>query len=712
MRFIIKPALIASFGLLAACGGSEEEEAEKIDYASFDDKAVQQLVDDGEYQKALEVIKAQDELEISDKTDFLTAADIYLNLLDGVAAEVAIEDAREAGASDGEILLKLSRALLLQQKFKKADEILNDTSFEGEEKFQALLLRGDIAQQKQDIQGARYFYRLAIEEKPEDFRGYLGMALLSLNQGQLTEANAFADEAASRVEDDPIVQYVKGAVARYERRTEDAEKHLLKAVDLHSGNMLAYFELIGMYIETGQLEKAQEQLDSVYALVPNNPMAQYFNALILAVEGKTQEAEYMLLRTGDFTRTFPPAARTYGHIAFELGKYSTAQPYLERFLSQAPADRSTRLKLAECLTRRGQSARALLYLEPLIGEGSEDIEGLLQAAAANGAQGNIVETRTYIERANEIAKAAEDMDQNLIAQLGQRLALTRFISGDEVGAIAELQALYSNAEGDAESLTLLANMQMENGDLSGAVATAKRILEVEPDSAVGNNLLGAVAYRHREIDAAMTFYNKALEQNPDYQSALKNRGLANLTANKFEAAKKDFEAVLSKGAEDAQVHAMLGRAYLELGNGKDAATHLKQAEAIIPESAIISTDLAEALTLSGLRSSGITQAQKAKRLAKADENLMQYIDDLIVKWQKEELQAQKDAEAEREKRREELAKKREEMEKARRALIEDGSLKDKETPPPEGADEPKNEGDPDEGEAEGDAEDGTPGLRS
>ena len=345
MKSISAPLLIAAAGLLAACGGSDEEEKEKIDYASFDDAAVKQLADEGQYQKALEIIKAQDEMEISTKADFLTATDIYLGLMDGVAAEVAIEKARDAGATKGEVALKLASALMIQTKYDEAQNVLEHSEFEGEEKFRALLLQGDLAQQNDEGENATKYYEAAIELKPDDFRGHLGLALLSLNAGRLDQAKQYA---------------------RYQGRSADAEKHLLKAVELHQRNLLAYFELIGLYIENNELEKAQQQLDAVYALDDDNPMAQYYSALILATEGNLKEAEYMLLRTGDFTRSFPPAARIYGHVAFQLGKYSAAQPYLERSLQRAPADRPTRLMLAECLTRRGQGAKALLYLEPLI----------------------------------------------------------------------------------------------------------------------------------------------------------------------------------------------------------------------------------------------------------------------------------------------------------------------------------------------------------
>lgn len=94
------------------------------------------------------------------------------------------------------------------------------------------------------------------------------------------------------------------------------------------------------------------------------------------------------------------------------------------------------------------------------------------------------------------------------------------------------------------------------------------------------------------------------------------------------------------------------------------------------------------MALSGFKSSGIAQAKKAKKFAGHDKNLVQYLDDLIVKWEKEEAEARMAVEAEREKRRQEAAEKRAQMEKTKQDLIKEGSLKD-EPKEGEGEEEPK-----------------------
>lgn len=664
--------------LLAACGDNEAEERRER-YAQMDDAAITSLMEAGKHREALDAIKTQIEREIANRTDYLNLAHIHLTFLDGIAAEAAIERARILGAPRSETALMLARASMLQNRPEKARQVLSEVDLVGNSAFEATILRGDIEKELGDDKGARYFYRTAMDIRPDDFRGYLGMAMLALGQGKLADAEEWAAQAASKVADDSIVRYVRGTVARYQQRPDEAEAHLRQAVKLHTANLLAHFELVALLIETGQLDEAQSALDVVYERAPESPMAHYYSALALAAGGKMKEAEHLLLRIGDLTRRYPPAARAYGHVLFKLEKYSTARPYLERVLARLPADRRTRLALAECLTRRGDAARALGLLRLLLDGDQNDLDARLLQAAAYAALGQIPETREALRDAQEIAGKRGPAGEEQVNALAQHLALTRFIEGDEKGAVDELMAFYKDKPKDKESLVLLANLQLESGDIAGAEATAGQVVVLDPGGAESANLLGAVRLRQGRFEEALDLIDKALERSPEYQSALKNRGVVYLGLKRFDDAKKDFEHLVEKGVQDGQVMAMLGRAYLELGRASEANRYLKVAAEIIPESAIIATDLAEALAQSGYRSSAVAQARVARRLASRDPGLEIYIDDLIVQWQREEAEAaelaEEQAAADREKRAQALA----ERKKKREALLKDYGI-DKDEP--------------------------------
>ncbi|NVJ98326.1 MAG: tetratricopeptide repeat protein [Alphaproteobacteria bacterium] len=685
------------------------EEQREREYSELDDAAIEKLIEDGELRKALEAIKVQVDRDVANGADFVNEARIHLAFLDGIAAEASLERASEAGVPKDEVALLLARALMLQNDAIRAKEVIWKAELLGDMAFEATILKGDIEKELGDQQGATYFYRLAIDKRPDDFRGYLGLSMLALGQGKLSDAEEWAAQAASKVEDDSIVRYVRGTVARYQRRFEEAEAHLRQSVQLHSANLLAYFELAALLIETGELEKANLVLDEVYKRAPDSPMAQYYSALALAVGGNLREAEHLLLRVGDLTRRYPPAARAYGHVLFQLDKFSTARPYLERVLARIPSDRLTRLALAECLTRRGDAARALGVLNPLLEEGAVDLDARFQEAAAYGALGNLPEVRRALADARAIAETMGDEGDERVNALSQRLALTRFLDGDRDGAIDELKGYYSEGPKDKDGLMLLANMQLEAGDVEGAEISAGEIAALDPEGAESANLLGAVRLRQGRYEEALLFLDAAIKRNPEYQSALKNRGLAYMGLSRFEEASADLEILVSNGGQDGQVLGMLGRVYLELERPAEASKYLKVAADIIPQSAIIATDLAEALAQSGYRSSAVSQARLARRLASRDPALEAYIDGLIAKWNQEEAEEAALEAQRRQEEREKLAKQREDMEKARQAIIDEAAAQgqeegakadtedsDEEEPPKDGADDSDEEDKPKE----------------
>ena len=526
---------------------------------------------------------------------------------------------------------------MLQTKYDDALATLGDVVLTGQDAYEALLLRGDIYREMNEVDRARFFFDAAIKDQPDGFKGYLGMALLELRLGNLEEADKLSLEASKYVEDDDaIVRYVRGTAARYLLRTDDAIEHLKKAVDLHPAHILANLELAGIYIDKQDFETAQTYLDFVYSISPEHQQARYHSALILATQGNTKEAEELLLRIGDYTRDFPPAARVYGHVAFQLGKFTTAQPYLERFLDMVPEDRITRLALSESLTRRGEPEEALERLQPLLEQDETDLEAYMQAAAAAGLAGEMIKARDYIAHAKSIVEAGDEIDEKLLKALGRRLALTRFMTGDLERAAEQLRAMYGEDTSDFTSLTLLANLQMEGGDIDGAKETVLRIMEVEPDKPITANLMGAILFRQGHMEAAIASYAEALKRKPDYMSALKNRGLAYVMTQQYEKALPDLLKVLEAVPQDSHVHSMIGRTYLELDQLDEAVEYLTKAEAAFPKSPLILSDHSEALAKKGFMQSAISKAKLARQYAGRSEDMIAYLDATIATWKKAE----------------------------------------------------------------------------
>ncbi len=656
---------------LVACGTSEDEEEQKIDYVSFDDAAIEKIVEDGDFQQAIDILKGQEELGIADQKDFLVQAQIYGSRLDGIATEVAIDKAREKGASVAETALALSKALLAQGKYVGALSALDELEATADTAADVLLLRADIANAQEEPGKAREYFNEFVAIKPDDMAGYLGLAVLELEHGNFEQAEAFATEAASRTEQDPIIDYVRGSVARYQRRLGEAITLLEKATGQNTGHVPALLELAGAYIENNELEKAREKLDAAFDITPGNPMLAYYDGLIYAIEGKQAEAEEMLLMSGDMVKTYPPATRTYAHVAYRLGKCENAQPYFERFLDHMPNDKMTVLALADCYTRLGKPRRALAALKPILAINPDDMGANLQAAGAAGLLRDLNEAKPIVEKTFGLAVKDETVDSETIKMLGRRLAYLQFVTGDSEGALENLRGLSQDYGADIQSLTLLSNIHMEKGDLGAAEQAAKQLVELAPTSVEALNTLGAIQFRQRNLEQAIDYYDQAIAISPRYQSALKNRVLAFIGIGRFDDAETDLLVLLEEVPDDGDLRGLMGRVYLEQQKPEEAMKQLKQAHQQSPKSAIIAADYALALARSGYVASAISQADKAKGLVRnGNAKVIAYLEGLIADWEQQDLERRKQSDANKARVQEEIKKKLDAQEKAAKEASE------------------------------------------
>ncbi len=618
--------------MLVACSGDEEAEQQKALYESYSLVDLQAFVEAGEAQKALDALHYYRDEGTASDGHMLLLAKLYVGLGDGLAGEETIIKLLARGFEAEKTALTLAQSLVLQGKYDDADEAFQNKILPEEDVFDALILRGDIMHSTENYARAEGFYKAAIEADPESHLGYTAAALFYLQQGDYVQAESFADEALVRETEDPMVHYAQGMVSRYAGELDEARDFFLQSVEGQQSGLLSRLELTGIYLAQDNFEAAQKQLDLIYGEAPNNPMAMYYTSLLLVRSGKFDEAEDLLVRTGDFTRLYPMAAQVYGLATYELGKYSVAIPFLRRSINSFPNDVPTRLALADSMAKIGQTSGALEVLKPLADAGN-NITALIHATSAAIGTGDMRTARRYIEKALELAEKDGAPGVETINALKKRAAFARFLDNDLEGATALLDAMYASGTRDTESLMSKANMLLTAGRLDQASAVLDELLLVDPESAAVANLQGAVLHRQQKYQQAIEAYSAAIDKVPAYQSALKNRAFTYIILEDYPSARADLDILSEYSSEDPQVAAMYGRALLETGDAEAAIPFLEKAIEALPGEAIVVADHAEAVAALGLYTRAINIAYEAKRVGARSTGLVAYLDEKIAEWQ-------------------------------------------------------------------------------
>ena len=567
----------------------------------------QRLFDAREFQDAIEYLTTLKLTGQRAVDKYLWLSKVYLETGSGIAAEAAIARARSLGADYAVTAVPFAKSLLVQGNYRGAINALQGVSIPLSLQVQAYVVSGDANFALKNHEGATRDYNLARTIDGSGFQPFLGLSRLALRDGDLEKAGLLIEQAEKRAPANTMVQYTLGLVARYSGRSADAESYFVESVRLFPANLMANIELATIRINQNRIEEAEAFLDLVYATAPQQPMAIYLSGVILAIQEKYNEADLLLRRARRITENFLPALYVRGLVSYQLGDNATAIDALERVLRVRPANRVARLALAATYTNEGRPVLALRTLLPLIENAdTDDVAALSLAAAAAMTAGDIKRGTELYKR---VAKLQPVAGVQALANANAKLAYALYAEGNTEAAVTAISNVTAGLATDIRQLGVLASMQLRNNDVTGASTTIDKIIGAAPDRALGYNMRGAVAYKSGEFAQAVAFYSEALERNPDYFAALRNRGLAQLKLGKYVLAEIDLKRLLLLQPGDARVKAALAKTLLTKGESKEAARYFKEALRDLPGSLPLSADYAQALADSGSTSLAIERAR-------------------------------------------------------------------------------------------------------
>lgn len=129
---------------------------------------------------------------------------------------------------------------------------------------------------------------------------------------------------------------------------------------------------------------------------------------------------------------------------------------------------------------------------------------------------------------------------------------------------AQVQELYGEAQA-AEA----------QGDVAGAIANYKSILEISPRLAAAYNNLGSLYVRQRDYPDAIATLEKGLKVDPKMISAEALLGISYYQMGDDSHARPRLEAALRANPKDSNVELLLGESLVRLGEPNSAVAHFQ-----------------------------------------------------------------------------------------------------------------------------------------
>ena len=432
-------------------------------------------------------------------------------------AEVQLRYALSRGAKRDDVLAPLFEVMLARGEEQALLDLYPDPNASDNSPSAATILRGRAAalQQLGDSAGANSAITRSLSIRP-DLSGFMTAARIALLQHQLERANSFAEDALGLSPNnfDALVLEISTALAAMDEVRALAIADRLVAA--HPDNLPARLARINTLMATGNFQKAQPEIDWVLKKAPNNVVAHYYEAIILARQNKASSA-WAIAHTlpPEFVQSRAEVSVNIADMAVAAGYLDSGAAILSAAVAKYPNLLDARLKLALYRLRQNSPQYALNVLAPVADSQDPRVAILLAQAYLKTSRAN--EAQASIDRAISLGGG-----EQLLA-LGPDLARNNLHSW--------LDRNPSNIAVRAQYAQLLVRL----GDITDARVQYEQILRAQPTdvSALGGL---AVLVVGDDPKRALQLAQNAVQVAPTSPDALDALGWVELTlANKADA---------------------------------------------------------------------------------------------------------------------------------------------------------------------------------
>lgn len=330
-----------------------------------------------------------------------------------------------------------------------------------------------------------------------------------------------------------------------------------------------------------QFTRARELGATAEAVVPG------LTAAILG-QGRYQDALNALDKARPVAGEDAPLLGLRAQALFGLGRVPEARDVWLKVLGKTPQNPAAHLGLAQVLIRLGDNSGAQAELDKAAEAGPEDFAVHLARGRWYAATNRASEAHAEFAKALELAQGSGKRSDTIaaLALLGD----AECSIPDLAAAEQHLQQLQQLAPQGHPTLLLQARLEAQTGRPDDAQATLKRLLARNPHDEAANALLGLIAARAGKPDTAETYLAQALSEQPGNLPV--RRLLAETQLQQQQAGQALQTATDPRGAGDAGLLSLAGRASLFEGDVTGAVGYLERSERAAPSDKSRSLELA------------------------------------------------------------------------------------------------------------------------
>jgi tetratricopeptide (TPR) repeat protein len=353
---------------------------------------------------------------------------------------------------------------------------------------------------------------------------------------------------------------------------------------------LQRLERVAALINGNQLVEAEQQLNQILTVAPNDATALNFFGTIRAKQGRLKEAEGFFLRAIRIEDSLIGARMNLAYLYLLRGEPDKTASQLEKVLGLDPANTDAAYRLAwvlfsqkrfdECIAlvdrvkqsqtlsaptlavlgdaylRKGDAAKAEeSYLLALDAQ-STNADALLGLAQLSQTKGDTTMAVAYVGRASNLTTSPE-----LLSKLA-KIALNLNLKQQALAALK--QAVQLRPDEPSYHFALGSLWLKQPPDLQAAEQSFRQFLKFKPDDVQGQLHLGYVLLKQKKQAESRAWLLKSVRNGEGTPEAFYYLGLIAQAENEDAAAIQLFQKSVQLAPSLASAHVALGSSYLKL----------------------------------------------------------------------------------------------------------------------------------------------------
>jgi cellulose synthase operon protein C len=533
----------------------------------------------GNYRRAAEVLKGLAAAAPKDSRIRLLQAKTYLGMQLGIAAQTAVESARQSGANRDETRPLMAEAMVQQRRFADALTEANAGSATPTQVGESARVRGLAYLGLKQFDKAFSELQLAERTQPNNVNTKLDLARLYSAQRDLAKSESSVD-AALRLQPRNIrALLIKGDITRSKPNggMTKALPYFEQALQIDPLSMEALIERAATYTDLRREPEAMQDIGKLMKMAPEHPVALYLQAVMATRKQRYQDAGALMSRTKGALDSFPPALMLQGLISYETGNMEQATGFMAKVLEAAPNSVIARRLMGAALLRRGNPDEAIKMLKPLFDTGQADSRLLALMGSAYARKNDFQTAEKYLLEAVE----AEPKSSTLRTQL----AMARLALGQNVEASKDLKTVLAVDPKSLQAMVMSTLIDLRSRNFKGGLANAQKLVATYPNLPVGYNMLAAANLGMGDLKSAEKNFLASLAKKADYHEARRNLAQLYIVSKppRFEDARRELNKVLATDRNNVKTMLLLGDIARMQGKTDEYVQWLQKAVAVDPK---------------------------------------------------------------------------------------------------------------------------------